>query len=392
MQYTTQQLQGGPKYNHKTRIGNWNEDLELNTIQANNYQAKKSDGTLPFAKTISKYQQSYRQVPWSHAADGNLQWGHQVMIQNAKTEGWVVMDIGERVANLQEGYAVTCTSAGQNPGPMTRSVFKLCKEDSVDMFTCDNYVRYGQKVRIIANDHLFRKTLQLASAKQTPTICAPLSAKQICYLNAARPDADGAWVLDHVDPNVRFEMQGEVVKAGDPVLIRHVTTCVYLGSDDAYKVKNDFGQENEVHCFNHSSKNKSQNLALEREGRITVDVPTKYQMSQNVFCLQTAPDASYARPIEELAKFDLNDLVREIKAKIFDRSQFGLRSLTKIFKAMDKKGDGCLDVDDFRWGLLDFGIEITKDESMELLKHFDSDKNGLVNFSEFMNALKVSKT
>jgi len=113
-------------------------------------------------------------------------------------------------------------------------------------------------------------------------------------------------------------------------------------------------------------------------------------MSQNVFCLQTAPDASYARPIEELAKFDLNDLVREIKAKIFDRSQFGLRSLTKIFKAMDKKGDGCLDVDDFRWGLLDFGIEITKDESMELLKHFDSDKNGLVNFSEFMNALKVS--
>lgn len=115
-------------------------------------------------------------------------------------------------------------------------------------------------------------------------------------------------------------MQGEIVKAGDPVLIRHVTTCVYLGSDDAYKVKNDFGQENEVQCCNYSSKNKSQNLSLEREGRITVDVPTKYQLAQNVFCLLTAPDASYARPIEELAKFDLQDLVREIKAKVFDRS------------------------------------------------------------------------
>lgn len=32
MQYTTQQLQGGPKYSHKTKIGNWSEDLELNII------------------------------------------------------------------------------------------------------------------------------------------------------------------------------------------------------------------------------------------------------------------------------------------------------------------------------------------------------------------------
>jgi hypothetical protein len=33
MQYTTQQLQGGPSYSHKTRIGNWSEDFELNTIK-----------------------------------------------------------------------------------------------------------------------------------------------------------------------------------------------------------------------------------------------------------------------------------------------------------------------------------------------------------------------
>lgn len=60
MQYTTQQLQGGPKYSTKTRIGNWNEDLELQRIQENNYRQKKQDGSLPFSKTISKYQQSYR--------------------------------------------------------------------------------------------------------------------------------------------------------------------------------------------------------------------------------------------------------------------------------------------------------------------------------------------
>jgi hypothetical protein len=29
---------------------------------------------------------------------------------------------------------------------------------------------------------------------------------------------------------------------------------------------------------------------------------------------------------------------------------------------MDSKGDHKLDVDDFRWGLLDYGIEISKEQ------------------------------
>ena len=140
---------------------------------------------------------------------------------------------------------------------MTRSVYRLVKEGSPDLFTADEYVRFGQKLRVEANPFLFGKGLQLASAKQTPTVCAPLSQKQIAYLTAAKPNADGLWILDHADPVLRFEMQGEIVKAGEPLLIRHVTTCVYLGADDSYKIKNDFGSENEVHCSSHSTNNKS---------------------------------------------------------------------------------------------------------------------------------------
>ena len=80
MQYTTQQLQGGPKYSHKTRIGNWSEDMELSGIQRSNYNAKKTGEQLPFSKTLSKYQQSYRQVPWTFSKDGLLRWGDSVMI------------------------------------------------------------------------------------------------------------------------------------------------------------------------------------------------------------------------------------------------------------------------------------------------------------------------
>lgn len=57
---------------------------------------------------------------------------------------------------------------------------------------------------------------------------------------------------------------------------------------------------------------------------------------------------------------------------------------------MDEKGDKNLDVDDFRWGLIDFGINVSKDEALEVLAHFDIDKNGSVNFNEFLRTLKVS--
>ena len=55
---------------------------------------------------------------------------------------------------------------------------------------------------------------------------------------------------------------------------------------------------------------------------------------------------------------------------------------------MDEKGDGKLDVDDFRWGFIDFGIQMSKEESEEVLKAFDRDGNGLVDFNEFLVTLK----
>jgi len=83
-------------------------------------------------------------------------------------------------------------------------------------------------------------------------------------MSASRADANGCWIIDHVDPQTRFEVQGEIVRGGEPVLLRHVATNVYLGSDGNCKVKNDFGTENEVHCDNHSTLNKSQNLEMEK--------------------------------------------------------------------------------------------------------------------------------
>jgi hypothetical protein len=39
------------------------------------------------------------------------------------------MDIGDKVPNVDEGYAITSTSDSKNPGPMTRSVFTISPVD-----------------------------------------------------------------------------------------------------------------------------------------------------------------------------------------------------------------------------------------------------------------------
>ena len=70
-------------------------------------------------------------------------------------------------------------------------------------------------------------------------------------------------------------------------------TCVFLGTDNTLKYKNEFGTEYEVHCHNHAPNYKTPNLEMEFKGRLTSDVPSKYQNDNNIFILKTAPDAQY---------------------------------------------------------------------------------------------------
>lgn len=67
--------------------------------------------------------------------------------------------------------------------------------------------------------------------------------------------------------------------------------------------------------------------------------------------------------MDDLNKFTIEDLIRDVKSKIIERSANGIRGIARIFKAMDDNGNHLLDVDDFRWGLKDYGITLSKEEA-----------------------------
>ena len=105
--------------------------------------------------------------------------------------------------------------------------------------------------------------------------------------------------------------------------------------------------------------------------------------------IETAPSADFDQPIEELQKVRTTDLIAQIKSKILEQSNYGIRKIAKIFSALDKNGDQRMDVDDFRWAFIDYGFEITKFEAQHLLGVFDKDGNGFVDFGEFLSVIKV---
>jgi calcyphosin len=82
------------------------------------------------------------------------------------------------------------------------------------------------------------------------------------------------------------------------------------------------------------------------------------------------------------------DLVNEIKSKLSGRGVLGIRSLSRIFKILDNNGNKQIDIEELYWGLKDFGINISEEEAQNVLSGFDRDRNGTLNFDEFLRGIR----
>ena len=205
MQYTTQQLQGGSSYSVKTRIGNWCEDMELQAIKEIDYNDKRAQGSNTFGKTLNQVNLSYKNVPWTYSPDRILRSGDTLMFKNKKTDGFLVFNTADKQSGILESFIVTTTKV--NPGPVARSVFCVKRAEKVDIFGADNIIRYGQKVKIEANPHAYKKPLYLSSTPYGVSICSPVTRCQEVSMNAYET-YNATWIIEAVDPNIRLEMQG----------------------------------------------------------------------------------------------------------------------------------------------------------------------------------------
>lgn len=203
-----------------------------------------------------------------------------------------------------------------------------------------------------------------------------------------RATADTVWCIDHFDPNERLVCRGEAIPLQVPVVIEHCATSEFLAAD-TLDFSNNFGIECEVSVHSYSTFNKAQQLKLEKSGKRKREVPTRFQDDQNIWAIVTSDDPSTDYKVVEVGKTTYEDLVRMIKQKLLEGGIYGVRKLAHIYKEMDQNGDHKLDPDDFRWGLLDYGIVISKEETELFLEVCDKNKDGLIDFTEFLQFLRV---
>ena len=82
----------------------------------------------------------------------------------------------------------------------------------------------------------------------------------------------------------------------------------------------------------------------------------------------------------------------EMRAKIIalckKRSGNGLRGLRIMFRAMDRNGNKTLDPIEFKYAMRDYGLPISDQEVTQIVKYFDTNRDGKISFDEFLRAIR----
>jgi len=373
------------KYTHKTRLGNWSEELELEETKVKDFLRNKASGTLPSTQLQQKIDRSLLRASLTFSKDGLVHFGDHLMLLNKETDGFLVADVYDQIKGSDEGYN---TFTAKNAFPCARSVFVIKKYTKEKDLFQDDVVHYGQKVQIQVNPLLFKKELLLHSCHITPSHVAKLSRRQEAGFYA-KNDFNTVWIIEHVDPKVRFENEGNPVLAGEAILLKHCQTAQWLASDPAHSTKSDFGNEFEVFGHSFQSLNKTQNLIAEKTGRTTIDIPSRNQKDQNCWAIVLAsnPDQEFDESVL-LKPLDINDYLIIIRRKVLDQGPYGFTNLLTHFRKIDIKNVGALDKEDFKWGLRNRGIILSTEELETVFRGFDRNNKGVIDYEEFVNTIR----
>ena len=81
MQATPQQVSGGSLYSHKTRLGNWQEEIAIGNAKLENFRKRSESGSLALRKQEIKITRCNEVVPHTYTEDGTIKFGDTIIPQ-----------------------------------------------------------------------------------------------------------------------------------------------------------------------------------------------------------------------------------------------------------------------------------------------------------------------
>ena len=286
--------------------------------------------------------------------------------------------MGDRITGQDEAYSVTaCAGAG----PMARSVVNLLPVQGEAKGPLCN----GQEIRIVANPHIANKGLYLHSQPVSPMVFARFSRNQeVCLVT--KPNYNTVWTIAPGNAAAKTKY-GQQVRAGDPIILQHSATVQYL-STDKIAYNKEFGNEMEVSAMCASTKAKTQMLAGEYNGDKVREDVVKNVANTNIWTIELSAEPSGAEPVVEAPKYEGAQMMQDIKDTLKKRGVMMIRGIGRVFRILDDNRNRQIERNELLWGLKDFDIHLSEEQVDVLMKHFDRDGSGTVNFDEFLVALR----
>jgi hypothetical protein len=240
------------RYSCRTRNGNWFEEMVLEDEKLRDFLEKKERGQL----TIQRIRQNLGTVEMTRSSgvtqadvpsDGLLHYGKMVRIRNCEHPCCVACDPGD-AENPEEGlYSSTGTRQQE---ASARNVWILKRVEGGQEFlpapgaADDDIVRYGDKFLLTTTDAIGAQPWFLASTPLDWSHFSRVSHKQMVYVIREK-SFKGMWQIDSVGRDTSFDMEGEPVRLGAQVFIKHSMSGSPLACHDA-QVLNDYGSEFEL--------------------------------------------------------------------------------------------------------------------------------------------------
>jgi len=286
LNFTTQQLQGGGKYSVKTKIGNYFEDQQLDEIKFKEFVRLKENNGLLVAVKEEKYAKMLLETPIV-PLNGQITTGSYFMLKNATTNGYLVIDNGEKSTKYENAFSVTTNPLMNFSCPRALFKFEKYRENrtynGIPEQQPKSTVCYNEKICIIAHHNVYKTPVYVYSPLLSPFEYSAKTRNQE-VLGTPIESFYNCWTIEHVDPIKRFEVFGQPVNPDEPFLIRHFQTGKLLASS-MNVIKNDYGREYEL-CANHYLPlTKFKKIEAEKDDKSTKGPVTRIEKPENIWCV-----------------------------------------------------------------------------------------------------------
>merc|ERR1711998_646702 len=389
--FTLQQMQGGPRYMHQCKIGNWNEDAYLEGMRRNAHKEMVKGGRLLLNVIKDRMAKALQPVDLTVIRDdGYVHFGDLCMLHSVGTNGFLSADLQDKDPRPGEvSYAIT---ASQDGNPAARNTIYF---DKVEMDGGDDTVRYGEPIKIrinprlrgLARDNAGRVVNSPMFVVSTPVSFGNYAKhSHKCEVMLTPKDSHlSVWEIHVADPAQRFEYEGMPVRAGDNIVLKHRGTNEKLAALKEFLHSTDFGEEFEV-CGCTKTTGGQQAVLLHEAGGQCGTLNERPLKPVNHWTICIGSIVREPTTADEATMIDMDTILSRFRTVVGQGPVNGIKNLGRAYRSRDSDSTGLIPFAEFQACLKEQGIELQQGEASALNDTFGGPEG--VAYLTFLVALR----